>query len=70
MFSLTVLLNLMVVQVAGNFAFDIINTTQRKKKRDRETCKTAQLTKMMMMMIIIIPIDLIRKFLIPQITHN
>lgn len=69
MFSLTVLLNLMVVQVAGNFAFDIINTTQRKKKRDRETCKTAQLTKMMMMMIII-PIDLIRKFLIPQITHN
>lgn len=69
MFSLTVLLNLMVVQVAGNFAFDIINTTQRKKKRDRETCKTAQLTKMMMM-IIIIPIDLIRKFLIPQITHN
>lgn len=68
MFSLTVLLNLMVVQVAGNFAFDIINTTQRKKKRDRETCKTAQLTKMMM--IIIIPIDLIRKFLIPQITHN
>lgn len=66
MFSLTVLLNLMVVQVAGNFAFDIINTTQRKKKRDRETCKTAQLTKMM----IIIPIDLIRKFLIPQITHN
>lgn len=67
MFSLTVLLNLMVVQVAGNFAFDIINTTQRKKKRDRETCKTAQLTKMMM---IIIPIDLIRKFLIPQITHN
>lgn len=69
MFSLTVLLNLMVVQVAGNFAFDIINTTQRKKKKDRETCKTAQLTKMMMMMIII-PIDLIRKFLIPQITHN
>lgn len=69
MFSLTVLLNLMVVQVAGNFAFDIINTTQRKKKRDRETCKTAQLTKMMMM-IIIIPIGLIRKFLIPQITHN
>ena len=69
MFSLTVLLNLMVVQVAGNFAFDIINTTQRKKKRDREPCKTAQLTKMMMM-IIIIPIDLIRKFLIPQITHN
>jgi len=69
MFSLTVLLNLMVVQVAGNFAFDIINTTQRKKKRDRETCKTAQLTKMMMM-IIIIPIDLIRKFLIPQITHT
>ena len=69
MFSLTVLLNLMVVQVAGNLAFDIINTTQRKKKRDRETCKTAQLTKMMMM-IIIIPIDLIRKFLIPQITHN
>ena len=69
MFSLTVLLNLMVVQVAGNFAFDIINTTQRKKKRDRETCKTAQLTKMMMIMIII-PIDLIRKFLIPQITHN
>lgn len=69
MFSLTVLLNLMVVQVAGNFAFDIINTTQRKKKRDRETCKTAQLTKMMMMMIII-PIDLIRKFLIPQITHT
>lgn len=68
MFSLTVLLNLMVVQVAGNFAFDIINTTQRKKKRDRETCKTAQLTKMMM--IIIIPIDLIRKFLIPQITHT
>lgn len=68
MFSLTVLLNLMVVQVAGNFAFDIINTTQREKK-DRETCKTAQLTKMMMMMIII-PIDLIRKFLIPQITHN
>lgn len=67
MFSLTVLLNLMVVQVAGNFAFDIINTTQRKKKRDRETCKTAQLTKMMM---IIIPIDLIRKFLIPQITHT
>lgn len=66
MFSLTVLLNLMVVQVAGNFAFDIINTTQRKKKRDRETCKTAQLTKMM----IIIPIDLIRKFLIPQITHT
>lgn len=69
MFSLTVLLNLMVVQVAGNFAFDIINTTQRKKKKDRETCKTAQLTKMMMMMIII-PIDLIRKFLIPQITHT
>lgn len=69
MFSLTVLLNLMVVQVAGNFAFDIINTTQRKKKRDRETCKTAQLTKMMMI-IIIIPIDLIRKFLIPQITHT
>ena len=69
MFSLTVLLNLMVVQVAGNFAFDIINMTQRKKKRDRETCKTAQLTKMMMM-IIIIPIDLIRKFLIPQITHT
>ena len=67
MFSLTVLLNLMVVQVAGNFAFDIINTTQRKK--DRETCKTAQLTKMMMI-IIIIPIDLIRKFLIPQITHT
>lgn len=67
MFSLTVLLNLMVVQVAGNFAFDITNTTQRKKKRDRETCKTAQLTKMMM---IIIPIDLIRKFLIPQITHT
>ena len=69
MFSLTVLLNLMVVQVAGNFTFDIINTTQRKK-RERETCKTAQLTKMMMMMIIIIPIDLIRKFLIPQITHT
>ena len=42
---------------------------ERKKKKDRETCKTAQLTKMMMM-IIIIPIDLIRKFLIPQITHT
>lgn len=36
MFSLTVLLNLMVVQVAGNFAFDIINTTQRKKKKETE----------------------------------
>ena len=68
MFSLTVLLNLMVVQVAGNFAFDIINTTQRKKKRERKTSKKEQITKMMM--IIIIPIDLIRKFLIPQITHN
>lgn len=39
MFSLTVLLNLMVVQVAGNFAFDIINTTQRKKKETERRVK-------------------------------